>query len=286
VLRTAVPYQATVFNVLIVSPGDVEAERRVARDVVNEWNATHSRSRKIVLQPVGWETHSHPEMGDRAQEVLNRQILDDADLLVGIFWSRIGTPTGDAPSGSVEELQRHMESGKPTMVYFSDAPGSLAMGADGQYKRLLVWREGWCAPRGLVETFRSADEFKDKFRRQLATKVNDHRYFESGTSNAGYIIDLAEPAPPNLGPEAKTLLLEALQDKKGAIHLFRTAEGPRLICNGKNLIQKSSSPRSIALWEGALKELEQMELVTSEGDRHKRYRLTREGYDMAERLKG
>src|SRR4051812_19989380 len=115
-------YAATVFNVLIASPGDVQDERDIIREVVYEWNATHSRSRKIVLQPIGWETHSHPEMGDRAQGVLNRQVLEDADLLVAVFWTRIGTATGEAPGGSVEELTRHMDAGKPAMVYFSDTP--------------------------------------------------------------------------------------------------------------------------------------------------------------------
>src|ERR1700716_3442973 len=112
-------YASTVFNVLIASPGDVNAERDLAREVVYEWNASHSRSRKIVLQPIGWETHSHPTMGDRAQSILNEQILKDADLVVAIFWTRIGTPTGEAPGGSVEELQRHMTENKPAMVYFS-----------------------------------------------------------------------------------------------------------------------------------------------------------------------
>jgi hypothetical protein len=68
-------YEATVHNVFIASPGDVLAERIVARDVINEWNAVHAEAKRAILQPIRWETHSFPDMGDRAQGILNRQIL-------------------------------------------------------------------------------------------------------------------------------------------------------------------------------------------------------------------
>ncbi|WP_198391594.1 hypothetical protein [Burkholderia ubonensis] len=56
-------YQATVYKVMIASPGDVAAERNIIREILNEWNTVHSEKMKIVLLPVGWETHSSPEMG-------------------------------------------------------------------------------------------------------------------------------------------------------------------------------------------------------------------------------
>ena len=44
------------------------------------------------LQPVGWETHSFPDMSDRAQGLIKKQVLEGSDLLVAIFRYRIGTP--------------------------------------------------------------------------------------------------------------------------------------------------------------------------------------------------
>jgi len=32
------PYQATVYKVMIASPGDVSLERSIVREVLNEWN--------------------------------------------------------------------------------------------------------------------------------------------------------------------------------------------------------------------------------------------------------
>lgn len=87
-------YQATVFKVMIASPGDVAAERNVIREVITEWNNVNADARRTVLLPVGWETHSVPEMGDRPQAIINKQILGGCDLLVGVFWTRLGTETG------------------------------------------------------------------------------------------------------------------------------------------------------------------------------------------------
>jgi len=63
-------YNAEVFNVMIASPGDVASERSIIRDVIYEWNDVHSKSRHIVLLPIGWESHSSPEMGSSPQEII------------------------------------------------------------------------------------------------------------------------------------------------------------------------------------------------------------------------
>ncbi len=115
-------YFATVFKVMIASPGDVAAERSVIRELLTEWNVVNADSRKIVLLSVGWETHSVPEMGNRPQEIINKQILHGCDLLIGVFWTRIGTATGNFASGTVEEIEEHVKTGKPAMLYFSASP--------------------------------------------------------------------------------------------------------------------------------------------------------------------
>ncbi len=93
-------YSARVFRILIASPSDVTDERDIAVKTIQEWNDLNSAERQIVLLPLRWETHSAPEYGRRPQEVINRQVVDHSDLLVGIFWTRIGSPTGVADSGT------------------------------------------------------------------------------------------------------------------------------------------------------------------------------------------
>ena len=67
-----------------------------------------------------------PEMGDEPQTIINKRILEDADFLVGIFWTRLGTPTASYASGAVEEIEEHLAAGKPAMLYFSAAPAAMA----------------------------------------------------------------------------------------------------------------------------------------------------------------
>jgi hypothetical protein len=57
------PYSATTYNVMIASPSDVAAERAAVRQILADWNVVHSQARGIVLLPIGWETHSSPQMG-------------------------------------------------------------------------------------------------------------------------------------------------------------------------------------------------------------------------------
>jgi hypothetical protein len=43
----------------------------------------------------------------------------DCDLVIAIFWTRLGTKTPRADSGTVEEISEHANAGKPALVYFS-----------------------------------------------------------------------------------------------------------------------------------------------------------------------
>ncbi len=114
-------FTATVFQLFVASPSDVTEERDIAVSVIQEWNDLRSAQDQLVILPMRWETHSSPEYGTRPQEVINRDIVDKCDLLVGIFWTRLGSPTGVTESGSLEEIERVATNGKPVMLYFSKA---------------------------------------------------------------------------------------------------------------------------------------------------------------------
>lgn len=53
-----------------------------------------------------WRQHSAAEHGERPQESLNAQLVDEADVVVALFWHRLGSPTGEAESGTSEEIER------------------------------------------------------------------------------------------------------------------------------------------------------------------------------------
>ncbi|MGZ8910678.1 MAG: DUF4062 domain-containing protein [Methylococcaceae bacterium] len=165
-------YDSRVYRILIASPSDVEEEREIAVRVIQEWNDLYSHSRKVVLLPLRWETHTAPEFGTRPQEVINRAIVDQCDLLVGIFWTRIGTPTGKAESGTLEEIERVGKAAKPIMLYFSKVPIDPES-IDLQQNETLKQFKSKTYPKGLVESYKSIIEFRDKFAKQLELKVRD-----------------------------------------------------------------------------------------------------------------
>ena len=159
-------FQAIVYRILIASPSDVIAERKAIPDVINAWNATHSKDFQAVLHPVMWETHSTPEMGDRPQAIINKQIVASCDLLVGAFWTRIGTHTGVAESGTVEEINEIKSAGKPILLYFSSAPVVPDSVDPEQYRRLTDFKKQ-CQAEGLTEKYDSISELREKLLRHL-----------------------------------------------------------------------------------------------------------------------
>jgi hypothetical protein len=70
----------------------------------------------VVLLPVRWETHARPAAGVRVQGEINQQFVRDSDVVVGMFWTKLGTPTGVADSGTVEEIDLFVETNKPAML--------------------------------------------------------------------------------------------------------------------------------------------------------------------------
>lgn len=163
-------FDAKVYRIVIASPSDVEEERDLVSSLIQSWNDLYSSTRKTVLLPLKWETHTAPEYGTRPQEVVNRAIIDECDLLVGIFWCRIGSPTGVADSGTLEEIERVGNAGKPVMLYFSRIPIEPDKMDFAQFEKLQDFKQK-TYPKGLVETYSRISDFRDKFSRQLEMKV-------------------------------------------------------------------------------------------------------------------
>jgi len=272
-------YTATVFKVMIASPSDVATERNIIRDVLAEWNVVNADNRKIVLLPAGWDTHASPTMGERPQAIINKQVLKTCDLLVGVFWTRIGTPTGEYESGTVEEIEEHIKTGKPTMLYFSDGPVHPDSVDHEQYAALKKFRDV-CKGRGIFETYTDVNDFKSKFNRHIQLKLNQDEYFTNITPppELSEIIRSTVPDIPQLTKEAQTLLKEASQDSGG--YIYNLGRG-MLQTNEKNF-GSDETPRLEAIWKGALLELEHQDLIEATSYERELFKVTREGYAIAD----
>jgi hypothetical protein len=275
-------YRAKVVKIMIASPSDVAGERQTIRNVIQEWNNTHSEDKNIVLMPVGWESHSAPALGGRPQELINKQVLEGCDLLIAVFWTKIGTPTGKSVSGTVEEIEKHVKAKKPAMIYFSLAPFPLDLVDLDQYKALQEFKAE-LRERGLYAEYTTPDDFREKLSRQLAQTVNRHFVSKkNGDDDADSLI--ARPKVPSLSEPAKIILIEASQDDRGTIWKPRSRKGLVIQTAGKDLVE-NQDPRTNARWEAALRELQDNGLIQDRGGRGEVFAVTDEGYRVADLLK-
>jgi len=133
--RTVVEYRC-----LLISPSDVDAERAAISEVIEQWNAQVGSALGARVHLVRWETHSVPDAAAPPQEVLNRQIVDESDFGLAVFWGRLGSPTGTHLSGSIEEIDRLRARGARVLLYFSTSPIPQETLIDDQFQRLQEFK--------------------------------------------------------------------------------------------------------------------------------------------------
>lgn len=117
------PFAANVLRVLIASPSDTAELRDVVERALHEWNGDRSIQSAVMLLPRRWETNAVPELsGEDGQSVINRQLVADADVVIGVFHAKLGQKTPRYASGTAEELGEARNAGKRVHVYFSSMP--------------------------------------------------------------------------------------------------------------------------------------------------------------------
>lgn len=166
----ALTFSATIVRVLIASPSDLSEERDVATSVVNDWNAQHASAEGVFLLPVRWEAQARPQADTRPQSAINTQIVESADMVVGLFWTKFGTSTGVAASGTVEEIEQLVGMGKPAMLYFSNRPIAPSKIDVKQFSRLKTFKVA-TYKTALVGAFSSLEQLHETLLRDLTNQV-------------------------------------------------------------------------------------------------------------------
>jgi uncharacterized protein YukE len=172
------PRQETILSVFLASPSDVSAERTRLEEVIAELNQSWSRTLGVRLDLIRWETHAYPGFGDDAQDVINEQIPLDYDIFIGILWSRFGTPTGRAGSGTQEEYLRAKEkwdrdrASINIMFYFKDSPLAPSQIDGSQLAKVSGFRQSLADAGSLYSTYSgSEDDFANLVRIHLTRVI-------------------------------------------------------------------------------------------------------------------
>jgi hypothetical protein len=167
------PETIQLFRVLLAAPADVTEEHQLVAGAVNDWNLQHGESSKARIELMNWRTHAYPEAGRRPQDVINRQFADRADLVVAIFWRRLGSPTGKASSGTVEEIERAQRRGKKVMVYFSQHLGAENEPPDSREQARMERFRKKLGKIALYEIYADVQEYERVMRKDLALVMRE-----------------------------------------------------------------------------------------------------------------
>ncbi len=113
---------ALLKTVWVVSPKDAKRLVDVVFDAVREWNEANYAA-PVRLEAVDWNQAIPETSEDGVQAAIDRQLEQRGiDLMVAVFNERLGTPVGTSESGSVHEIKRNIELGRPTWVYYCKTP--------------------------------------------------------------------------------------------------------------------------------------------------------------------
>jgi len=171
------PQEVLSYTVLVGSPSDVPQERDLVAKVVHAWNRANSDAQGVVLRSRRWEQDATPDLSEQAQAVINRQLVDDCDILVAFFWSRAGTPTATASSGTEEEIARCRAQGKRVLLYF--ASRAVPATADQQQvARVESLRKRFQA-EGLCGDYTTIEELEGKLAHDLSLVVYELQHRQS-----------------------------------------------------------------------------------------------------------
>jgi len=162
---------AKSYELFIAAPSDVVNEKEIIKNLCEEWNKLQGRFKNARIETRDWG-NAYPMIGNRPQAIINEQIFDESDFVVAIFWTKFGMPTGEADSGTEEEILRAHQLDKPLLLYFSDAMKPPSQINHSEHEKVLNFKKNH-QPHGLYSVFNDEEEFKTLFREHLSNFMND-----------------------------------------------------------------------------------------------------------------
>ena len=164
-----------ILKLVIASPGDVGKERNLVERVVEELNHNSAKDRGLRLEISRWETDSCPGFHADGPQGIVDDVLDieGAWVLVGIFWTRFGTPTPDGKTGTEHEIDKAIEAwnqnGEPQpMIFFrTEAVKLKGAAARRQWAQVGDYQEKIADEKGLYWEYETPPEFERELRKTL-----------------------------------------------------------------------------------------------------------------------
>lgn len=179
-------------NILVSSSSEVVRERDICREIIKEIERDMLSPRGIAIKDFFYEEHAIPNIGNYVQDVINRQITTsegtteyDFDIVIGILWTQLGTPTRYFLSGTAEELvyslmssYSEIKKSKFVMLYVSDVEISPSKIHPEQISNVNKFKACYSRAGGYYFKYENRDKFARSLRKDLAQavlKILDYR---------------------------------------------------------------------------------------------------------------
>jgi hypothetical protein len=162
---------ATVLQLFIASPSDVTAERDAVRRAVGEWNELHGREMRVFIHAVGWDMASG--LYGKPQASIEFELLDDSDLLIGIFWKGVGNSKVSGQPATIREIMKFKATRRPYEILFKDeaVPPSEVDSQQTEYLNELKAKLKAGRNSKLYFAFANADALRADLSRMLTQMV-------------------------------------------------------------------------------------------------------------------
>lgn len=162
------------------------------------------------------------------QSVINTQLVDEADIVFVLFVATLGGATSREVSGTVEELKRSRDAGKPVHVYFSTM--SLARDHDRSQLAALDEFKDSMRSMGLYGSFASEQALRDQVLKAVEFDVEAHagQHRDAGSRRVAGARLVAE----------YRYRTEPSSNAKGRVRMRRTGERLVVVNNGDVLASR------------------------------------------------
>ena len=171
---------AKIIKCFVASPSDVQEERDACDEVVESINRSLGDTLNVRLETVKWEKDAHAAIGTDGQAVINEQLHpEDADIFIGIFWCRFGSPTPRSGSGTAEEFDRafsrwQKEQSNRIQFYFKTAAQQLDKIDCEQLEKVKAFKNKIAGECGcLYREFNDLEEFKSLVRTAIIAEIEN-----------------------------------------------------------------------------------------------------------------
>ncbi|NMA48393.1 MAG: hypothetical protein GX947_01255 [Tissierellia bacterium] len=182
------PQNVIQYDLLISCPSDIRNELTSIDETVQEFNEMYSDTLGISIRTKHWRKSSYAQSGGKPQALLNDQFVKNCDAAVALLWTRFGTPTDEYGSGTEEEIEIMLGSGKQVFMYFSDKPLPPSQQNVEEYIRVQAFKEKY-KDKGIYFAYSSDDEFKKLFFAHLSKHfLTEKRITEIKTENQPNLI--------------------------------------------------------------------------------------------------